>query len=87
MIPAAFLLITSFFLRLIIFIACSLKDSQNFLKQFSALQTFIFFIFLNEDIVDIEKPDGIYLFSFVVEEYSVLFFRASIFCIIHSRSA
>ena len=40
----------------------------------------------NEDIVDIEKPDGIYSVTFVVDKFSELFFHASIFSIIHSRS-
>ena len=42
---------------------------------------------LNENIVDIEKPDGICLFTFVVDEFSGLFLRPSIFPFIHSRSA
>ena len=42
---------------------------------------------LNEDIVDIKKPDGIRSFTFVVDEFSVLFLHSSIFYIIHSRSA
>ena len=42
---------------------------------------------LNEDIVDIEKPDGVCLLTFVVAEISGLFLHASIFSIIHSRSA
>ena len=42
---------------------------------------------LNEDIVDIEKPDGICLLTFVIDEFSGLFLHPSIFFIIHSRSA
>ena len=42
---------------------------------------------LNKDVVDIEKPDGIYLLTFVVDEFSGLFSYPSIFYIIHSRSA
>ena len=42
---------------------------------------------LNEDIVDIDKPDGICLLAVVVDEFSGLFLHPSIFCIIHSRSA
>ena len=42
---------------------------------------------LNEDILDIEKPDGICWLTFAVEEFSGLFLHPSIFSIIHSRSA
>ena len=44
-------------------------------------------MFLNEDIVDIEKPDGICLPTFVVDEFSELFLHPSIFSIEHSKSA
>ena len=42
---------------------------------------------LNDNIVDIEKPDGICLPTFVVNELSGLFLHPSIFSIKHSRSA
>ena len=42
---------------------------------------------LNDNIVDIEKPDGIYLHTFVVNEFSGLLLHPSIFSIKHSRSA
>ena len=42
---------------------------------------------LNEDIVAIEKPDGICSLTFVVDESLGLFLHPSIFSIIHSRSA
>ena len=42
---------------------------------------------LNEDIVDIEKPDGICSLTFVVDEFSRLLSHPSIFSIIHSRSS
>ena len=42
---------------------------------------------LNEDIADIEKPDGISLLAFVVNEFSGLFLHPSIFSITYSRSA
>ena len=42
---------------------------------------------LNDSIVDIEKPDGICLPTFVVNEFSGLFLHSSIFSIKHSRSA
>ena len=64
MIPVALLLIISFFffLKLIIFIACSLKDSQIFFIQSLPLyKSCLFPMFLNDDIADIEKPDGICL--------------------------
>ena len=41
---------------------------------------------LNEDIVDIEKPDGICSLNFGVDEFSGLFLHPSIFSIIQSRS-
>ena len=41
---------------------------------------------LNEDIVDIEKPDVICSLTFVVDELSGLFLHPSIFSITHSRS-
>ena len=44
-------------------------------------------MFLNDDTVDIEKPDGICLPTFDVNEYSGLFLNLSIFSIKHSRSA
>ena len=90
MIPAAILLIISFFffLKLIIFIACSVKNLQNFLMQSLPLyMSCLFSMLLDEDIADIEKPDGIYLLTFVVDEFSGLFLHPSIFSIIHSRSA
>ena len=57
-----------FFLKLIIFIACSLKDSQNFFMQFLPLYiSCLFSMLLNEDIVDIKKPDRICSLTFVVD--------------------
>ena len=41
---------------------------------------------LNDDIVDIEKADGICLSTFVVDEFSGLFLHQSVFFIQHSRS-
>ena len=76
------------FLKLIIFIGCSLKISQNFFMQSLLLYTScLFSILLSEDIVDIEKPDGICSLTFVVDEFSRLFLHPSIFSIAHSRSA
>ena len=47
----------------------------------------LFSILLQDDIVDIEKPDGICLFIFVADKFSGLFLHPSVFFIIHSRSA
>ena len=41
---------------------------------------------LNEDIVEIEKLDGICLLTFVTDEFSGLFLHQSIFSIKHLRS-
>ena len=61
------LLITSFFLKKsIIFIACSLKDLQNFFIQSLPM-------FLNDGIVYIEKINGICSPNFVVDGFSGLF--------------
>ena len=40
---------------------------------------------VNEDIVDIEKVDGICSLTFVVDECSGLFLHPSIFSMIHLR--
>ena len=42
---------------------------------------------LNDDIVEIGKPDGICWPTFDVDEFSGLFLHPSIFSIKHSRSA
>ena len=42
---------------------------------------------LNEDIVGIEKPNGICLLTFVVDEFPGLFLHPLIFSIIHAKSA
>ena len=47
----------------------------------------LFSIFLNEDIVVIEKLDAKCSLTFVVDEFSGLFLYSSVFAIIHSRSA
>ena len=76
------------FVKLIIFIACSLKNSRNFFMQSLPVHASCLFpMLLNEDIVDIEKPDGICSLTFVVDGFSGLFLHLSIFSIIHSRSA
>ena len=87
----AALLLNSFifvFLKLIICTACFLNNWQNFFMQSLPQYTScLFSLLLNEDIVGIEKPDGICSFTFVVDEFSGLFLHPSIFSIIHSRSA
>ena len=42
---------------------------------------------LNEDIVAIEKSDGVCLLTFVVDEFSGLFLHSPIFSTIHSKTA
>ena len=78
-----------FFLKLIIFIACCLKNSQNFFMQsLPPLYTScLFSMLLNKNIVDIEKPNKICSLTFVVNKFSRLFLHPSIFSIIHRRSA
>ena len=44
------------------------------------------FYFLNDNIVDIEKPDGICSLTFAVDKFSGLFLHPSIFSIKHSIS-
>ena len=66
---------------------CCLKDSQNFFIQSLPVYTsFLFYMLLNDDIVDIEKSDGICSLTFDVDEFSGLFLHPSIFSIKHSRS-
>ena len=82
MIPASLLLTTSFFiLKLIIFIACSLKDSQKFFfwQSLFLYTPSLFFMLQNEDILDIEKSDEIC--SPDVNVFSGLFLLPSIFSI------
>ena len=76
MISAGLLLMTSFFffLKLMIYISCSLKDSQNFFIQSLPLYTScLFSMYLNNNTVGIKKPDGICSPTFVVDELSGLF--------------
>ena len=85
---AALLLIISFFLKLIIFMVCSLKDSQNVFMESLNLYTSCFFsMLLNDDILYIIKPDRICLTNLVVDEFSEWFLHQSIFSIIDSKSA
>ena len=41
---------------------------------------------LSDDVVDIEKPDGVCSSSFAVDEFSELFLHPSVFSFEHSRS-
>ena len=75
MIPSPLLLITSFFLF-----------RTNYLHLPLYTSCFIS-MFLNEDIVDIKTPDGIYSPIFVVGELSGHFLYPSVFFIKNSRSA
>ena len=87
MILAALLLLISFFKKLIIFIACSLKTSKNFLIQSLPQYTScLFSMLLKEDILDIEKPGVICSRTFAVDKFSGLFLHTSIVSIMHSRS-
>ena len=55
-------------------IASSLKDSQNiFIQSLPLYTSWLFSMFLNDDIVDIEKPDVIYSSTFDVYGFSGLF--------------
>ena len=57
------------------------------MQSFHLYTLYLFSMFLNSDIVDIEKLDGVFSFTFVVNELSGLFLHPSIFSIKHSRSA
>ena len=46
----------------------------------------LFSMLLNDDIVDITKPDGIFSLTFVVDEFSGLYLHPSSFHIKHLRS-
>ena len=89
MIRAALLLITLFFLFKINYFHCvlSYKFTKNFHAIFTSVYIMLISMFLNEDIIDIGKLDGICLLTFVVYEFSGLFSHPSIFSIIQSRFA
>ena len=60
------------------------EDSQIFFMQSLPLYTScLFSMLLNDNIVDIVKPDGICLLTFSADEFSGLFLYPSIFSIIH----
>ena len=59
-----------FFLKLIIFIACSFKASQNlFMQSLPVYTSWLFSMLLNKHIVDIEKPDGICSLTFFIDKF------------------
>ena len=67
---------------------CTLKDSKNFFKQSLSLYTScLFSMLLNDDIADIEKPDGICSITYVVNELSGLILHPLIFSVKHSTPA
>ena len=62
----------------------SLKDLQNlFLQSLPLYASCLFSMLLNDNIVDIEKSDGICSPTFVVDELSGLFLHASVFSMKH----
>ena len=77
MIPAACLLINALFL--IIFIACFFKHLKN-LQSLPLHTSWLFSLPLNDNIVDIEKPDETCLPTFVADLFSGLFLHPPIFC-------
>ena len=63
-------------------------NSQNFFMQCLPLYTLTLLSMpLNDDIVDMEKLDGICSLTFVVDNFSGLFLHPSIISIKDSRSA
>ena len=81
MIRAFLLLITSFFKKSFISLGALLSIHK-------ALYTSCFFsMFLNDAIVDIEKPDRICPLTFLVDKFSESLLHPSIFSIKRSRSA
>ena len=68
-----------FYSKLIRFVACSLKEVQNFSIQFSPRYKLCLFSILSKaHIVDIEYPQGICSTNFVVEDFYGLFAHPSI---------
>ena len=54
---------------------CSLKDPQNvFIQSLPLYTSCLLSMLLNEDIVDIEKPDGMCLLAYIVDEFSGIIF-------------
>ena len=87
MVSPTLLLMTSF-LKLIIFNACSIKDSKKLFMQFLSLYTSrLFSMLLNDDIAGIETYEVICSPAFAENELSGLFLHQSVFFIKHSRFA
>ena len=80
MIPDGLLLITSFFNE-VVSIACSPKVSQNFFMKILTLYTFrLISMILNDDLVNIEKPDAICSPTFGLHEiFKTIFTPISLF--------
>ena len=69
-------------------LANTLKNSQNvFTQSLPPYTSCLFTTLLNENIIDIGKPDGRCSLVFVVDQFSGLFLHKSVFVIIHSRFA
>ena len=56
------------------------------MKSLPLYTSCLFPLLLNDNIVEIEKSDGICSLTFVADEFSGLLLNPSIFPIIHSRS-
>ena len=70
----------SFFKVLIVSIVWSFNGLQNVFIQSSSLYTsWVFFMLLNDNIVEIEKRDEISSVTFVVDDFSELFLHSSTF--------
>ena len=77
-----------FLLKLIIFIVCSLKNSQNFFMQSLPLYTSCLFSYASKEKYCRHWKVWWNMFAyFVVDKFSGLFLNISIFSILHSRSA
>ena len=65
--------VSNFIFFKIIFIACFLKNPQNFFMQSLPLYTScLFSMLLSKYIVDIEKLDGICLLTFLVDKFRII---------------
>ena len=74
--------------RFLHFHMISAVHSQSFFMQSLPLYTsWLFFMSLNDDIVEIEKPDGICSSTIVVDDFSGLLLHPSMFSIKNLRSA
>ena len=69
---------------MVLFPVSILKDPKNFFMQYLPC---LYFMSLNDNIVDTEKPDGICSPTFVADNFSGLLLHPSMFSIEYSRSA